>query len=124
MDSLNDEILSVIEKVTLSYPKLTDEELDGLFFVAGVTYNSCIYWYNNSDKWVETLAPKQRTRSCWLWDGVKNGVKKWAKADGGGALEVWTANKLLGIASGGTALLAGAAAGSVVGAWDNLPIWD
>ena len=67
---------------------------------------------------------KRHKRAHWLWEGVKNGVKKWAKADGGGALTVWSTNKLAGVASGGTALLAGAAVGSVVGAWDNLPLWD
>lgn len=124
IDNLDNEILVVIEQVKSSYPNLTKEELDGLFFVAGITYNSCIYWHNNSDKWVSILTDRKDTRAHWLWEGVKNGVKKWAKADGGGALTVWSTNKLAGVASGGTALLAGAAVGSVVGAWDNLPLWD
>ena len=124
MSDLDSEILNAIEKVKSSYPNLTEEELEGLFFVAGVTYNSCVYWYYNADKWIEVLTNNQKTRSSWLWDGVKNGVKKWAKADGGGAIKVWTANKIAGVASGGTALLAGAAVGSVVGAWNNLPLWD
>lgn len=89
-----------------------------------MAYNSCVYWYNNADKWIEVLTNNQKARSSWLWDGVKNGVKKWAKADGGGAIKVWIANKIAGVASGGTALLAGAAVGSVVGAWNNLPLWD
>ena len=54
-DSLEDEILKTINKVMASYPNLTDEEIDGLFFVAGVTYNSCVYWYENSDKWISVL---------------------------------------------------------------------
>ncbi|MBV3415519.1 hypothetical protein KSW79_14175, partial [Prevotella copri] len=60
-------------------------------------------------KWVSILTDRKDTRAHWLWEGVKNGVKKWAKADGGGALTVWSTNKLAGVASGGTALLAGAA---------------
>jgi len=124
IDHLNEEILTTVEKVKKVYPNLTSDELEGLLFVAGVTYNSCIYWYNNSGKWVSLLTQKQETRSNWLWTGVKNEVKKWAKADGGGAIKVWTANKLAGVASGGAALLAGAAIGSAVGAWNNLPIWD
>lgn len=124
IDNLDNEILVVIEQVKSSYPNLTKEELDGLFFVAGITYNSCIYWHNNSDKWVSILTDRKDTRAHWLWEGVKNGVKKWAKADGGGAISAWSANKIAGVASGGTTLLAGAAVGSVVGAWDNLPLWD
>lgn len=124
MNSLDHEIITAIEKVKSSYPNLTNEELDGLFFVAGITYNSCVYWYDNSDKWVATLTQRQGTRSNWFWEGVKNGVKKWAKADGGGAIKVWTANRIAGVASAGTALLAGAAVGSAVGAWNNLPCWD
>lgn len=126
IDELDDEVLKSIHKVMDKYPSLTEEELSGLMFVAGVTYNSCLYWYENAEKWIKAfnLKAKAQTRANWLWDGVKNGVKKWAKADGGGALRVWTANKIAGIVSGGTALLGGAAVGSVVGAWKNLPIWD
>lgn len=124
-DSLEDEILKTINKVMASYPNLTDEEIDGLFFVAGVTYNSCVYWYENSDKWISVLLhnQKQKTRG-WLWDGVKNGTKKWAKADGAGALRAWAMSSIAGVASNGTTLLAGAAVGSLVGAWNNLPYWD
>ena len=124
IDNLDNEILVVIEQVKSSFPNLTKEELDGLFFVAGITYNSCIYWHNNSNKWMSMLTDRKDTRAHWLWEGVKNGVKKWAKADGGGALKVWTVNKIAGLSSGGTALLAGAAVGSAVGAWNNLPVWD
>jgi len=33
-------------------------------------------------------------------------------------------SKIAGVASNGTTLLAGAAVGSLVGAWNNLPCWD
>ena len=122
MDSLNNEILKDINKVLYAYPNLTQEDIDGLVFVAGVTYNSCLYWDKNADKWIETLTGESinRTRSNWLW----RGVKKWAKADGGGAISAWAASRIAAAASGGSILLAGAAVGSLVGAWDNLPCWD
>ncbi len=50
--NLDNEILVVIEQVKSSFPNLTKEELDGLFFVAGITYNSCIYSHNNSNKFL------------------------------------------------------------------------
>jgi len=127
ISNLNDEILFSIRKVMNAYPNLTEEEIDGLFFVAGVTYNSCIYWFENADKWVCLLNQNalNRTRAYeWLWDGVKNGVKKWAKADSSGAIEAWLANKVASVTSGGMTLLGGAAIGSAIGAWDNLPVWD
>lgn len=126
IDMLNNEILNVIKHVKKSYPNLTEEEEEGLYFVAGVTYNSAIYWQENADKWVDLLAqnPSVKTRGHWLWDGVTNGFKKWLKADSSGAMEVWVSNKIVGACSGGTALLAGAAVGSAVGAWENLPCWD
>lgn len=125
-DSLKHEVLVAIDKVMSSYPNLTGEELDGLFFVAGVTYNSCIYWNENSDKWVSVLSQnkRQNTRAHWLVQGVKNGTKKWARADSSGAIAIWSANKFVGLGSGGYALLAGAAANSIVEAWNNLPFWD
>ncbi len=52
IDNLDNEILVVIEQVKSSFPNLTKEELDGLFFVAGIIYNSCIYWHNNSNKFL------------------------------------------------------------------------
>ncbi len=76
MNNLDNEIIMAIEKVESSYPYLTNDELDGLFFVAGITYNSCEYWYEKSDKWTELLCRKKPTNSNWLWTGVKNGVKK------------------------------------------------
>ena len=57
-------------------------------------------------------------------EGVKNGTKKWARADSSGAIAIWSANKFVGLGSGGYALLAGAAANSIVEAWNNLPFWD
>ena len=123
INNLDSEILECIDKVMITYPNLTEEEQEGLAFVAGVIYNSCIYWDENAGKWERLLADKEMTRG-WLWDGIKNGTKKWVKADGGGAISAWVNCKIAGIASGGTVLLAGAAVGSVVGAWDNLPCWD
>lgn len=127
INKLNEEILSDINKVMNAYPNLTVEEIDGLSFVAGVTYNSCIYWYENADEWVYLLDPSvsnSRRGYGWIWDGVKNGAKKWAKADSSGAIEAWAMNKVAGVASSGMTVLTGAAVGSAIGAWENLPVWD
>lgn len=125
INNLNDDILSAVNMVMSVYPDLTEEEINGLLFVAGVTYNSCVYWNENADKWISLIGNNtSHTTRCWLCDGVKNGVKKWAKADASGAIEVWATSKFVGAATGGTALLAGAAVGSTVGAFENLPIWD
>lgn len=123
INNLDSEILECIDKVMIAYPNLSEEEQEGLAFVAGVVYNSCIYWNENAEKWEKLLSDNKMTRG-WLWDGIKNGTKKWAKSDGGGAISAWGNCKIAGVASCGTVLLAGAAVGSAVGAWDNLPCWD
>lgn len=87
VDNLNEELLKDIKEVLQKYPNLTKEEVDGLLFVAGVTYNSCVYWSENSEKWEKELVGTE-TRANPLWEGVKNGVKKWAYADGSGAKRI------------------------------------
>ena len=52
-------------------------------------------------------------------EGVKNGVKKWAYAYGSGAAQAWLANELMGVATAGMSVLAGAAVGSAWGAIEN-----
>lgn len=49
----------------------------------------------------------------------KMGVKKWAYADGAGAAQAWLANELMGVATAGMSVLAGAAVGSAWGAIEN-----
>ena len=116
IETLDLEIKSSITKVLESYPNLTENEIKELAFVAGITYNSCQYWSENAEKWIEIIADKPylKTRSNWLWTGVK----KWAKADSSGAISGVIASKTL------IGALAGAAVGSMIGAWENLPIWD
>lgn len=118
VDKLNEELLGDIKGVLQIYPDLTEEEVGGLLFVAGVTYNSCIYWSENSEKWEKKLVGTE-TRANPLWEGVKNGVKKWAYADGSGAAQAWLANELMGVATAGMSVLAGAAVGSAWGAIEN-----
>lgn len=118
VDKLNEELLSNIWKVLEKFPNLTEKEVDGLLFVAGVTYNSCIYWSENSIKWAAELNDNA-TRGNIVWESISNGVKKWALADGTGAAQAWLANELLGVASGGLSLLAGAAVSSAWGAVEN-----
>lgn len=46
-------------------------------------------------------------------------MKKWAYADGSGAAQAWLANELMGVATAGMSVLAGAAVGSAWGAIEN-----
>ena len=73
VDKLNEELLGDIKGVLQIYPDLTEEEVGGLLFVAGVTYNSCVYWSENSEKWEKKLVGTE-TRANPLWEGVKNGL--------------------------------------------------
>ena len=119
VETLDLDIKLSIKKVLESYPDLTENEIKALAFVAGITYNSCQYWNENAEKWIEIVAgePYLKTRSNWLWSGVKNGVKKWAKADSSGAISGVVASRTW------MGALAGAAVGSMIGAWENLPMW-
>lgn len=123
INNLHEEIITDINFVLKENPDLSDEEIDGLFFVAGVTFNSCEYWYENAESWIELFSEEPKTRGVW-WDAVKSGTKKWAKADSSGAIAAFIGNEVLCFTTGGLAILAGAATSSAVGAWENLPFWD
>lgn len=118
MEELDAQIEFSLHKVLSSYPNLNEKEIELLFFVAGVTYNSCVYWNENLDKWIDIFSDNQSTRGA-FGDAVKSGTKKWAYADSKGAVAAGTVSWIVTGAMGGMNLLAGAAVGSTIGAIEN-----
>ncbi len=107
-------IKETFKKVSLKYPNLSNEDLSKLSFVAGVTYNSCMYWKDNSHKWTNLSGENnEEFRSIW------GSIGKWAYADTKGAIGAFAVSWYLTGAAGGMNLLAGAAVGSTIGAVEN-----
>lgn len=97
--------------------------MENLAFVSSLTYNSYIYWYNRAVDWYNNLKGNGNlhTRAVWndLWGAVKSGTQKWAYADSRGAVSAMLGTGLLGKVVAPVTALAGAAAGSTIGAIEN-----
>lgn len=122
-ENVDDLIKTILGKVTIQYPNLSDARMEKLAFVSSLTYNSYNYWYNHAVDWYSNLKESRdlHTRGVWsdLWGAVKSGTQKWVYADSKGAVSAMAGTGLLGNAVAPATALAGAAVGSTIGAIEN-----
>lgn len=122
-ENVDDLIKTILGKVTIQYPNLSDARMEKLAFISSLTYNSYNYWYNHAVDWYSNLKESRdlHTRGVWsdLWGAVKSGTQKWVYADSKGAVSAMAGTGLLGNAVAPATALAGAAVGSTIGAIEN-----
>ncbi len=117
IDNLDADIKLAMDSVLEIYPNLSKNEIEALTSVAGVAYNSSLYWFKHREKWIKSLGSTPQTKGFWkdAWNAVKEGTQDCVEADVEGAATTIAAGWLVHAATGGMDIAAGAAIGSLLG---------